>query len=257
MEPEIFFEEDLCVLCGECVKACPQGVHDIIDDKRVIRRELCKRWGRCVDACLTGALGLRGKVVTVDEVMSEVLKDRAYYMRSGGGITLSGGEPLMQPEFAKALLTSAKENEINTAIETCGYAKWNIFEKILDFVDFTMYDIKIADPVLHKRYCGVENSLILENLKRVVQKGKTILVRVPLIPKISDTDENLKRIGELLTELGIKQVELIPYHAFAKDKCRALGVDYSLGSLRTQSSGELNRLKGSLSGFGIEAKIGV
>jgi len=257
MEPEIFFEEGLCILCGECVKVCPHGVHGIIDNKRVIRRELCMRLGKCVDACLTGALGLRGKIVTVDEVMNEVLKDRAYYMKSGGGITLSGGEPLMQPEFARALLISSKENEINTAVETCGYAKWNIFEKVLDSVDFTMYDIKIVDPVLHKRYCGVENSLILENLKRVVEKGKTILVRVPLIPKISDTDENLKRTGELLTELEIKQVELIPYHAFAKDKCRALGVDYSFSNLKTQASEELNRMRQLLSGFGIEVKIGV
>jgi pyruvate formate lyase activating enzyme len=257
MQPELFFEEELCTLCGDCVKACPHGVHAIVDNKRRIRRELCKRCGKCVDACLTGALVLKGTIMTVDQVMDEVLKDQAYYQKSGGGITLSGGEPLMQPDFAKALLTRSKENGINTAIETNGYARWDVFEEILDSVHFTMYDIKMVDPMLHEKYCGAENSLILENLKRVVEKGKTILVRVPLIPKISDTDENLEQTSKLLTGLGIKQVELIPYHAFARDKFRALGIDYSFLDLKTQTREELERMRQLMLSLGIEAKIGV
>lgn len=257
MQPELFFEQDLCILCGECVRVCLKGIHTIIDNKRIIRRELCDRCGKCIEACLTGALELKGVIVTVDEVMDEVLKDRPYYIKSGGGMTLSGGEPLMQPDFAKALLIRSKENEINTAIESCGFAKWSVFKEILDSVDLTIYDIKIADPELHKRYCGVENSLILENLKRAIDKGKTILVRIPLIPDITDTHENLEQTGLLLSNLGIKSLEMIPYHAFSKDKCRALGVNYYLCNLKTQTNEELDRIRQLLSSFGIDAKIGI
>lgn len=257
MQPQILFEKDLCTLCGECVKICPHGVHAIIDDTRIIQRELCGGCGKCTDNCLTGALGLKGKLVTVDDVISEVLKDRVYYVKSGGGITLSGGEPLTQPVFAKALLIRSKEHGINTAIETSGYARWNTFEEILDLVDFTMYDIKLVDSGLHKRYCGAGNSLIIKNLKRIIEKGKTIHVRVPLIPAINDTDENLKQTAELLTGLGMKYVELIPYHAFAKEKCRALGIDYPLSHSKTQTRKGLKRMMRLMSSLGIEAKIGV
>lgn len=257
MRPELFFEHDLCILCGECVRACQKDVHMIIDNKRVIRRELCDRCGKCIDACSTGALELKGKIVTVNEVMDEVLKDQPYYRRSGGGITLSGGEPLMQPDFSKALLIRSKENEINTAIESCGFTKWNVFKEILDLVDLTIYDIKITDPELHRRYCGVENSLILENLKRAINIGKTIIVRMPLIPSISDTNENLAQTGILLSNLGIKSLEMIPYHAFSKDKCRALGIKYSLCDLKSQTNEKLNNIRKLLSSFGIDAKIGI
>jgi pyruvate formate lyase activating enzyme len=257
IDSELFFEEGLCTLCGECVRACPHNLHSITDNKRKIERTLCQKCGRCVDACLTGALMFKGRSVTADEVMREVLKDKAYYSKSSGGITLSGGEPLVQLHFAKALLINSKEYGINTAIETCGYSVWEIFEELLTYIDFVMYDIKIIDPDLHKKYCGTRNNLILENLKRLVDKGKETLVRIPLIPKITDTEKNLKRIGSYLKSIKIKKVELIPYHSFAEDKCKAVGQHPPLGNYKTQDPPALEKIRQLISGYGLETKIGI
>lgn len=255
MAPDLFFEEELCVSCEKCIQVCPQGVHQIINGQRVIKRELCNKCGKCVDACLPAALVLKGRSVTVNDVLDEVLRDKGYYLKSGGGITLSGGDPLAQPKFTKNLLTELKKRNLNTAIETCGHASWEIFKDILDLTDFVMYDFKIYNSALHEAYCGIDNALILQNLRRVVDQGKALLVRIPLIPQISDTDNNLQQIGEFLMQLSIKHVELIPYHAFPKDKCKALGIEYQLSHVATQSSEKLQRMKILMLSLGINASI--
>ena len=257
IDSELFFEEGLCVYCGECIKICSEKVHTIINTKREIKRNLCRRCGKCVEACVTGALMFKGRSITADEVLNEVSKDIEYYNKSGGGITLSGGEPLAQPSFIKALLVKSKEQGIHTAIETCGYAGWAELENILNLIDLIMYDIKCLDLGLHKKYCGVSNTLIMKNLERIAVEGKDIVVRIPLIPGITDTEKNLNQIGEFLERLGIKNVELVPYHAFSEEKCRALGRDHPLRYLQTQSPQELERIRQIISGFVLEARIGI
>jgi pyruvate formate lyase activating enzyme len=257
IEPELFFEESLCVLCGACIEVCPEDVHTIKDGIRDIEWSLCKRCGKCVDICYAGALLIKGRTVTVDEVIRDVLRDREYYGKSGGGITLSGGEPLMQPVYSKALLETAKECGIHTAIETSGCAKWELFETLLPSVDFVMYDVKIFDSGLHKKLCGMGNELILENLNRLVDTEKQILVRIPLIPQITDTEKNLDQIGEYLRQIGAINVELIPYHAFAEIKCRAFGREYRLDGLAPQKDRELQKMRRLISGYGLETKIGI
>lgn len=257
MELELFFEEELCSLCGKCIRVCPQSVHEIIDSKRVIKREFCVKCGKCVEACLPAALTFKGRTVTVKEVVDEVLRDNEYYSKSDGGITLSGGEPLAQPAFTKDLLVYSKSCNLNTAIETCGFADWQIFEDILNYVDLVIYDIKIYDSVLHKAHCGIENSLILQNLKGAVVGGKSVLVRIPLIPQITETEDNLKQIGAFLSGLGIKCAELIPYHAFSKDKCKALGREYNLNHIKTQTPEELEHTKQQFSCFGLATRLSI
>ncbi|MBN2322185.1 MAG: glycyl-radical enzyme activating protein [Spirochaetes bacterium] len=257
MDPELFFENGLCTLCGECVRACPHNLHSIVDGGRKIERSRCTRCGRCVDACLTGALAFKGRRVTADEVMKEILKDKEYYTNSGGGITLSGGEPLAQPDFSKALLVASKEYGVNTAIETCGYAEWELFERLLAVIDYVMYDIKIIDPDLHKKYCGTENRQILDNLTRLIQSGKETLVRIPLIPEITDTMSNLHGIGAFLKNIAVKKVELIPYHSFAEDKCNAVGQNYLPRSHEMQDTGTLETIRRLISEYGMETKVGI
>jgi pyruvate formate lyase activating enzyme len=257
MEPDLFFEEALCVLCGKCVKACPHGVHEIVNGKRVIKRELCDKCGKCVAACFPGALAIKGRTVSIQDVLTEVLKDKSYYVKSGGGVTLSGGEPLAQPAFTRALLAEFRKHGLNTAIETCGCASCENFREIFNRVDMVMYDIKIYDPESHREYCGADNASILRNLSDIAKAGKPLLVRVPLIPQITDTDDNLRQIGKFLAGLKITRVELIPYHAFSKEKCQALGIDYRLDGLKTQSAEELENIKHLLLSQGVSPILNI
>jgi pyruvate formate lyase activating enzyme len=183
--------------------------------------------------------------------MAEVSRDRAYYSKSGGGVTLSGGEPLAQPYFATQLLAEFKRHDLHTAIETSGFATWEVFEEVLVFVDLILFDVKVFDPVLHEAYCGVDNKLILGNLRRVSDTGKTIRVRIPLIPGISDTHSHLTRVGRVLKEIGIRRAELVPYHSFSKDKCEALGKEYLLGHVKPHSREQTLEAKTLMSSLGI------
>jgi pyruvate formate lyase activating enzyme len=253
-EPELFFTEALCKLCGECVKACPNGVHMILKGKRIIRRNLCSKLGRCVEACPTGALEFKGRLMTVGETLAEVLRDSDYYDRSGGGITLSGGEPLFQPGFAIEILKACKELRLHTAIETSGHARPSTFDKVTDFVDLVMYDLKHMDPRAHKALTGVSNDLIFANLRKVVAKGVSLLVRLPLIPGFNDTQENLLQIAGLLRSLGIYDVEILPYHNYFFTKYKALGIDHSRKAYQVPSAEKLRAAETVLKESGIRPR---
>jgi pyruvate formate lyase activating enzyme len=250
------FEEALCLRCAKCVTLCPAGVHSIVGDKKVTQHSKCKKCGKCEGVCLTGAVSLKGRTVTIDEVLTEVFKDKEYYIKSGGGIAISGGEPLMQPRFLDALLKESKKNGLTTAVETCGYSPWNLFRNLLDSIDFIIYDVKLIDPVLHEKYCGIRNNIILVNLRNLAEMRSDILVRVPLIPQITDTDENLMAIGALLQELQIKSVELIPYHAFASDKYKAIGRTMAIETWHVQDNQSLERMKQFLASYNLRVTIG-
>lgn len=239
MEPELFFTEALCILCGECVKACPNRVHSIFKKRRIIQRTLCAKLGKCIEACPTGALELKGKLMTVEEVVAEVLKDEDYYEQSSGGVTLSGGEPLFQPTFATEILKKCKASRLHTAIETCGYTRPSAFDSLHDYVDLILYDLKHMDSRLHKAVTGVENKLILSNLKTVMENRVPLLVRLTLVPGFSDIGDNLVQMAIFLKSLGIDEVEIIPYHTLALAKYKALGIDYALKDTRAPSEEEL------------------
>ena len=257
MQPVLSFERDLCIMCGECIKACPRNVHSIVDGARIIRRELCTGCGSCVEACNANALVLKGQTMTVETVLGEVMRDELLYRKSGGGVTISGGEPLMQSAFTYGILRSVKEHNIHTAIETCGYAQWNEFEKIFEVTDLVIYDVKHTDSSQHMKFVGVGNELILRNLEILVEKGKHVLVRIPLIPGINDSDDNLMKSAELLKQLGVAGVEFIPYHEFASEKNVLIGRDYVLRGLKPYTSEQLEQKTQIMAKQGIQAKIGV
>lgn len=187
---------------------------------------------------------LFGKQVSAAEVMQEVEKDILFYDQSGGGVTFSGGEPLMQPEFLRALLFKSGEQEIHTAVDTSGYAAWKNFEMILNIVDLFLYDLKIMDNVLHKKYTGVSNRLILENLRKLHEAGANIQIRIPLIPGFTDDRANLLAMVNFLDKMNnIKEISLLPYNQMAGEKHQRFGKKNRTGKMKTQSNAELKKIK--------------
>lgn len=200
-----------------------------------------------------------GRDVTVREVLETVKKDRPYYRRTGGGMTLSGGESLCQPEFARALLKGAKEEGITTAMESMGCAKWEVIESILPWLDQYLLDIKHMNPAKHKEYTGKSNELMLENAKKIAQSGMTELsIRVPVIPGFNDTEEEIRAIAAYTRELRhVKRLHLLPYHRLGQDKYAGLGREYLMGDVLPPSNEQMQALlKTAEAASGVECQIG-
>lgn len=226
LKPEVFLDKSNCVCCGVCVAVCPTGSSVLSEDSSTIDRVKCTGCGKCVEACPNGARSLVGKYVTVDEVMQEVLRDRKFYKNSGGGITLSGGEPTAQPEFALAILRRSKEEGLHTALDTCGYAPWSTLEKILEYTDLALYDIKHMDPVKHREATGVSNDLILENAKRIA-RYKPMRVRVPIVPGFNDSVKDITAIVDFVkSSLGSVPIDLLTYNNLCESKYLRLDRTY-------------------------------
>jgi len=248
-EPELIFFEKRCTGCGECVKVCPNKVHQLVDGKRFIKRKLCRQCGRCVQECYSEALVMCGKSMTVSEVISEIEKDRLFYRNSGGGVTLSGGEPLFQAEFSLELLKKCKNKGIQTAIETSGYLRWEILEKVLDYLDLVLYDIKQIDSVKHRQYTGVSNELILANLEKLAEKKVSLNIRLPIIPSYNDLESDLGKTADFLKKLGVKNVELMPYNELAESKWSCLGKEYKLNGAKPDSSQKMKKIIDKMKSF--------
>ena len=219
--------------------------------------EMCirDRCMECVRKCYAGALETAGEEKSVTEIVEEVLKDWQFYGNSGGGVTLSGGEPLMQPEFAADILRECKRNGIHTAIETCGYARWEDYEKLLGWLDLVLFDLKQMDSKMHRKVTGVPNERILENLEKLVRAGKQVIVRLPLIPGINAHREHIEKVGRFCQELSIAQAHLLPYHKLGVQKYEALGIAYPLEELGAVSDEELEEFRRILEGYGITVTI--
>jgi len=231
-KPQLMFHEQRCIGCGSCLKVCPNGVHTMGENgEHLIDRTKCTACGKCAEACV-GALEIVGKEMTVEEVLKEVIKDKVFYDNSGGGMTVSGGEPLMHPEFTLALFKAAKEKGLHTCMETCGCVKWDIIEAMVPYVDLFLWDVKETDSERHKEYTGVSNELILENLHKLNAAGGKIVLRCPIIPGYNDRTEHLQAIGALAEELeNVQRVDVEPYHPLGKSKSEGLGKTYPLEEL--------------------------
>jgi pyruvate formate lyase activating enzyme len=222
-ERQIIYREYRCIGCGECVRACPNGALALSGGLIVRSSGRCKVCGACVQACCSEAMEMVGRELTVDEVMQEVLRDVAFYEESGGGVTFSGGEPFAQPEFLVALLRRCKEEEIHTAVDTCGVVATDVLMSAVPLVDLFLYDLKLMDDGLHLHEVGVSNRLVLDNLRRLAEAGGNILIRIPVIPGINDDEENVIRTGEFISSLpNVRDVQLLPYHEAGAEKYRLL-----------------------------------
>lgn len=223
------WNERLCTECGLCVSRCPTGAQLQEGSTHSIDFSKCTACGECVKVCMAGALKIHGSTETEGSIMEQVLKDRDYYENSGGGVTFSGGEPLEQPDAAVALAKACRSEGINVYLDTSGFAPPEVFERVADEVDGFLYDIKLVNPDLHLEYCGVDNAPILENFGRAVKSGKPMHMRVVLTPGLSDTEENLNGIVNLVEETGFDgPVDLMPYHRMGSGKYTGLGLDFGM-----------------------------
>lgn len=229
---QLMLHSGRCIGCGKCIAACPENLHSFSESgEHCIERGRCTACGKCAEVC-TGALELVGREADTEEILKEVMRDALFYKNSGGGITLSGGEPLMQPEFTLALLKAAKEKGLHTCIETCGFAKWEQIETLIPYVDIFLWDYKECDPARHKAYTGVSADVILENLHRLNEAGASVILRCPIIPGYNDREEHFAAIAQLAEELSsVICVDIEPYHPLGKPKSESLGETYALDAL--------------------------
>jgi len=255
-KPQLSFNPDKCFNCFNCVEACSNGVHKIINDRHEVEFNLCSLNGDCVSACTTGALKIIGNSSSVDSIMNEVLKDRLYNEKSGGGITISGGEPLAQPKFTKAILTEAKKAGLHTCVDTCGFAKQKVFEDILELTDIFLFDYKATNPEMHFKLTGADIEPVLDNLNFLYRNNASIILRCPLIPEVNDTEEHLNGIINLIKKYpNLKAVEIMPYHTMGRNKSSELGMTYQLNSIPDADEKIKNRWMGFFKSYKINLPL--
>ncbi|MBQ4452808.1 MAG: glycyl-radical enzyme activating protein [Clostridia bacterium] len=221
---EIFYKPDSCLKCGACVQACPKGLHAVSGPVHTYDRTLCEACGACASVCPAGALELCGRRMETGEVLLSVLRDKDFYSSSGGGLTLTGGEPMAQPGFALELAQKAHEAGIHVCVETCGYCAAKDLAGIVPYTDLFLYDFKLADGEAHKRWTGADNRLIMQNLSLLSRAGADIVLRCPIIPGVNDTRGHMEDIARTAhMNPGIRQIDLEPYHPLGIEKCLRLG----------------------------------
>jgi pyruvate formate lyase activating enzyme len=254
--PQLFYSESECIRCGSCVGECPQRAIRETADGLVFERGRCRVCGRCVERCYAGARRLVNREVGVEEVLAEVMKDLVFYRNSGGGVTLSGGEVTLYPEFARELLRRAKAAGIHTAIETCGHAEWPDLKRILDYTDLVLFDLKHTDPAKHELYTGADNRKILDNLGRLSRLGTPLVVRFPLIPGVNDDRDTLRGVARLSKEAKAAEVHILPFHQLGQSKWSALGRAYQCAQIPCPSQEAIAEAKAIMSQEGIKVNVG-
>jgi len=259
LQPVIFFNAEKCTGCGRCVDVCPEGAVKIVEGKSRTNRDLCKGDGRCAEVCPSEARILMGRYVTAGEVFKDVSEDLIFYQNSRGGVTLSGGDPVAQPDFSASILRLCKDAGIHTAIDTCGFVKWETLKYLLGYVDLVLYDLKHMNPGLHKKYTGVSNEVILENAKKIHKELNTPMVaRVPILPGYNDSEENLTKTAEFVSaNLGNGvQVHLLPYHKLGQTKYERMEEPQKIVLVEPPSDEYMETLKEVFLSFGLSATIG-
>ncbi|RLE09390.1 glycyl-radical enzyme activating protein [Candidatus Aerophobetes bacterium] len=254
--PQLAFYQNKCIKCGYCVQVCPTGAQELRDGKRVINWERCNSCGSCAEICPSGALCIVGKWMSPSEVFNQIKKDESFYQSSKGGITLSGGEPTLQIYFVRDLIDLCKKADISVALDTSGFVKWSLLEKILDGIDLFLYDLKLMDEKKHIRLTRVSNRLILDNLKRLHDTGKDIIVRVPLIPGYNDSPHDIQSTIDYLKRVGIKKINFLPYNKAAGSKYLYIGKSYPLERLEPHSQEDLEKIVKKAQSYGLNVSVG-
>ena len=242
-QPELQVFAQRCIGCGACVERCPQQARQIADGQIVFHRELCTACGRCAEVCFARSLVLVGQTKTAAQVADEVLADRAFYRSSGGGVTISGGEPLLQPEFTQAILELCKQEGVHTALESNLGSPWSCLAPLLPTVDLFLADLKLMDDAEHRRWTGTSNRHVLDNFRRLDGQGKPVVARTPVVGGVNDRPEQIAAIADWLAGLSnVKQYELLPYHPLGTGKYEALGLASPCARFSSPSAAELDRL---------------
>jgi pyruvate formate lyase activating enzyme len=258
-DPELMLRAGRCVLCEACAVACSQGSIERRNGSIYTERANCTLCGACVEACCAESRQVAGREVTVAEIMDAVARDRPFYEQSGGGLTISGGEPLAQPAFLLELLHAAQATALHTTLDTCGHAPWETFKSIYPLVNVFLYDLKIVDNARHMALTGVSNERILSNLRTLAEHGCAIILRIPVIPGINDDPDNLRAAADLVSELpsgALTRLDLLPYHSSAATKYCALSRPYPLDHIQTPSPQQIAAVAGQFAGLGMTVTIG-
>ena len=229
-QPQLSYDANKCIMCGKCETVCPVNVHKFENNTHCTDYSKCILCGKCVESCPVNALSIYGKSMSINEIISEVKKDKKFFENTGGGITISGGEPLSQQEFTAALAKEAKEQGIHVTVETSGFASKESVEKIAEYTDLFLFDYKVSDDELSEKLIGIKDlNKILENLDLIYSKKKDIIIRCPFIPKHNITEKHFRKIAELEKKYpDLLGIEILPYHNFGKNKADSIGDKYEV-----------------------------
>ncbi|HHY05272.1 MAG TPA: glycyl-radical enzyme activating protein [Thermoanaerobacterales bacterium] len=257
VKQDLMFFEFKCMKCKTCVNVCPLNAITFQNDNQVIDRKICDYCGKCAKACPTEALKLIGYEMTVDELVKEIEKDVLLYDNSGGGVTFSGGEPLLQHQFLKEALKECQRRDIHTVLDTSGYATKDVFSSVADYVDLFLYDLKLADDEEHLKYTGVSNRSIKDNLQMLLDmgRGNDVILRFPVITGITDTEENVNGLVEFVSSLkGLNEIDLLPFHDVS-EKFKRLDAEYKMTVQKAPTKQKLKAIKEKFEAIGLYVKI--
>lgn len=259
-EHQVIMKRDACTGCGECARVCPASIHSVPSNggmHTVNRDAACIGCRKCEKACLYSAISIVGEQKSMSQLLEIIEEDRAFYEMSGGGVTLGGGEPLMQPEAAENLLAACKQMGVNTAIETSGYARRDVVLRAAKFTDLFLFDLKHMDSDRHFELTGVRNETILENLKELLHGRYNVRVRMPLLKNVNDGDEDIKKVIQFLTPYrdykNFKGVNLLPYHKLGVNKYKQLDMEYQIGNDASLSDADIERMENQFKSCGFSA----
>lgn len=254
---ELMLRPKRCIDCGACGKVCPSGALQRVNGKWTVDRALCDACGRCVEVCYAEALQIVGREYTPAEVMAAIERDRAFFDQSGGGVTFTGGEPLAQFEFLLTLLQACKRAGLHTTLDTCGYADWEQFQRLLPYVDLVLYDLKYMDDTGHRQITGVSNQRILANLQKLCASGKPVWLRMPLIPGINDDEANLAAAAAFAAALPYQPpLYLLPFHNSAEAKYAGLGLTYELPGIIAPTQAQMQAAAERFTRAGLKVVLG-
>lgn len=252
----ILFDKSNCISCGKCIDICSHNAISL-QNKGLIDRDKCVNCGTCSDICPTGALTKSGNIHSVKEVLDEVTKDSVHFRRSGGGVTLSGGEPLSQPDYALSLILGAKERGLHTAMETTGVAPVEVLHRVIPHLDLVLLDIKSFYSQPMEEQVGTKSEVVLKNALIINRLAKELVIRVPVIPGFNADENSVKAIASFVTHLNkVQKIHLLPYHNYGQNKYSLLGKEYEISALNSPSKNEMEKYKSIVELFGFICQIG-
>lgn len=253
---QIMYDTEKCILCGTCERVCPKNAIAIENKMLSTNMAVCDFCGLCETYCIREARQVVGKEYSAEEVAKEVLKDKVFYEKSNGGVTVSGGEPLIYADFIEELFIKLKKHNIHTAADTSGAADFSAIERIAKYTDLFLYDIKLMDDEKHKYFIGASNKTILRNLEKLSKIHSNINIRMPIVEGVNATEEHIEKTADFIKDLGINNINLLPYHSIARHKYKKLDIEYENEKMSVPSDDKMRKFKYILECKGYEVKIG-